>query len=39
MHIEVALIPGVMLGFEIVSQDKDNFVVLDLLIVRLLFIY
>ena len=38
MTIELAFIPGCMLGIELVSQEKTHFVVVDLFIVRLLII-
>jgi len=42
MTIELALIPGCMLGVELVSQESElkkvHFVVVDLFIVRLLII-
>lgn len=39
MQIEVHAIPGMMIGIEFVTQEKDKFIVLDLLIVRILLIY
>lgn len=38
MTIELAFIPGCMLGIELVTQEKTHFVVVDLFIVRLLII-
>ena len=37
MYIQVSIIQGVMFGFEFVQQEKDNWLVVDLLIVRLMF--
>ena len=39
MSIELSLISGVAVGLEFVQTEEANFVVLDLLIVRLLFVY
>lgn len=39
MNIEAHFIPGVMLGFEYVEAEAANFIVVDLIIVRLLFIF
>ena len=38
MQVEFHAIPGMMLGVEFIKQDGVGFVVLDLLIVRILFI-
>ena len=38
MQIELHAIPGMMVGFELITQDGITFLVVDLFIVRLLFI-
>jgi hypothetical protein len=39
MTIDCNLIMGVMVGFEFVEQDEDKFLVIDLFIIRLLFLF
>jgi hypothetical protein len=39
MQIECCLIPGFMIGFEFAEEDGETFFVLDVGIVRLLFVY
>lgn len=38
MHVELNFIPGMMLGLEFVNLEEGNFLIIDLLIVRILFV-
>ena len=38
MNVELNFIPGVMLGLELVTVEEGNFLIIDLFIVRILFI-
>jgi hypothetical protein len=39
MQIEYYFIPGFMIGFEFAEEDGENFFVLDVGIIRLMFVY
>jgi hypothetical protein len=39
MQVECHLIPGFMIGFEFAEEDGETFFVLDVGIIRLLFVY